>query len=1012
MKKTLLLCFFLGTAFFSIAQTVLSGIINVYAAVTNIDTCAGILTLDKSTGFSAGMQVIVIQMQGAEINVTNSANFGNINDLRSAGLYERAHIRAVNGNQIELENLLLNQYNLDGNVQVISLPSFSNAIVTDTLRAQPWDGTTGGVLALEVTDLLALNAPIDVSGSGFRGGLSAIDASNNCNALTNANAYYYDLNNWRGVPKGEGIAAFVADREAGRGAQANGGGGGNDHNAGGGGAGYAGVGGKGGNNNEPDILGCDGTFPGLGGKSLTDLDHRLFLGGGGGAGHENNDQGTDGGNGGGIVILIAKNLGGNNFKIAANGLTPPITTGDGAGGGGAGGSILLDVQTIISPVLIEAKGGDGGSVDNRNGSRCHGPGGGGSGGRLIVLDELQINYVLTRGVAGTSKNSSTCNEGTNGATAGGDGFQDNFAGIPQGNAVNTAPAIVSQPRSVPACLNQPLTIQVATNNANVQYRWQVNKGDGTGFQNITDDNIYMGSATTDLTVNQLTAEMADDLFQLVISSNCFPSIQSEPIPLSLQPNPSALFDFTINGNIVNFTNASTNATDYFWDFGDGQTSDAENPDHTFVQSGDYTVTLIAINDCDSSTFSQNVNLNVQPSADFNATTRQGCQPLSVTFENTSSANASSFIWILPGAVPNFSTQKNPTVTYNTGGTYGVTLIASNAGGTDTLRQDSFIFVQQAPTASFDIFSNELIISLNNTSNDADSYAWNFGDDATSTEKNPMHTYSKPGNYTITLTVTNACGSQSISKNSTVGAVPAALFTVNRPNGCAPHLVNFSDISSGVYESLMWEFPGGTPPVSTAANPQVVYASPGQYDVRLIVNGALGNDTLYNMAYINVLPSPVPLFSYMVNGNTVTFNNTSSNAQNYQWTFGDGQSSTLQNPVHNFMNGGIYTVTLNASNAYCGRSTSQTIAVGLNRVEDLRESGILVFPNPTHNQLFINAENLQQNLQYRFYNLQGRLLLSGNIIGETALDVMAFANGMYLLQLQSENKIWITKIIKQ
>ncbi len=1012
MKKILLLCFFLNVSYFAIAQTTLSGIINVYAAVTNIDTCAGILTLDKSTGFSAGMQVIIIQIQGANINTSNNANFGSINEIRSAGLYERARIRAVNGNQIELENSLLNAYEVTGNVQVISLPSFSNATVTDTLLAKTWDGITGGVLALEVTDQLVLNAPIDLSGSGFRGGIAAIDASNNCNALTNANAYYYDLNNWRGAAKGEGIAAFVADREAGRGAQANGGGGGNDHNAGGGGGGNVGAGGNGGNNNEPDFLGCDGTFPGLGGKSLTDLNKRLFLGGGGGAGHENNDQSTNGGNGGGIVILIAKNLAGNNFKIAANGLTPPTTTGDGGGGGGAGGSILLDVQTLLSPILIEARGGNGGNIDNRNGNRCHGPGGGGSGGRLIVLDELQINYVLTRGEAGRSLNSSTCNGSTNGAETGSDGFQENFTGIPQSEAFNTAPAIVSQPRSVPACLNQSVLIQVATNNANVQYQWQVNKGDGAGFQNITDDDIYAGSSTNELIINQLATEMRDDVFQLILNSNCFSTIQSEPIPLSIQPSPTAQFDFTAHGYIINFDNTSTNATEYFWDFGDGQTSDAENPNHTFAQSGDYTVTLIAINNCDSVAFTQNININAIPTASFSADTTLGCQPLSVTFENTSAANASSFIWILPGATPNFSTQKNPTVTYNTGGSYAVTLIASNASGVDTLQQDSFIVVRQAPTAAFDVMTNEFTVNFNNTSQNGDSYFWNFGDDTTNSEKNPIHTYSKPGTYTITLTVNNACGSQSTSKNVTLGAVPQALFTVNRPNGCAPHLVNFSDVSSGVYEARMWEFPGGSPTMSTAANPQVVYASPGQYDVRLIISGVLGNDTIHNLAYINVLPPPTPMFSYVVNGNTVTFNNTSSSAQYFQWTFGDGQSSTQQNPIHNFANGGIYTITLNASNAYCGRSTSQVIAVGLTGVENLQESGISILPNPTHGQLFINSNNLNENINYHLYNLQGQLLQNGNFAHKVALNLSDFANGLYILQLQLEDKIWITKIIKQ
>lgn len=980
--------------------------------MTDLDTCTATLTLDKSAGFSVGMNVLIIQMQGASINIANSANFGSISDLHSAGLYERARISSVTGNQVILENILLNNYDTDGSVQLISLPAYQNAIITDTLTAEPWDGQIGGVLALEVTDTLTFNAPIDVSGIGFQGGIADIQANNNCNALTNANAYYYDLSNWRGAAKGEGIAKFIADREAGRGAQATGGGGGNDHNSGGGGGANAGAGGNGGENNEPDFLGCDGRFPGIGGKAIPDLNNRIFLGGGGGAGHENNDVGSDGGNGGGIVILIAHYLQGNNQSILAKGITPPTITGDGGGGGGAGGTVLLDIKNVVSPVLVQAQGGDGGSIDNKNGQRCHGPGGGGSGGRLVAVDTLPISYELTRGEAGMSKNSSTCGTGTNGAQAGADGFHDAFTGIPQSEEVNIAPVIVSQPRIVPVCVGQSLTIPIVASGAYLQYQWQVDKGDGTGFQNIPEGGIYTGTSSEELNISSLSLEMTNYLYQVLISNNCFTPIRSEAIPLSIVPKPNAQFDFIINGTTVNFNNTSTDADEYFWDFGEGQISDEQAPSHTFAQSGSYTVTLTAINLCDSATFSQTININAQPSASFTANPTTGCLPLSVTFQNTSSANATSFAWILPGGTPNFSTLKNPTVTYNTAGKYAVMLIASNANGIDTLRMDSFVVVKQLPTAAFTVLSDDLSAQFNNNSTGSDQYSWNFGDDATSNEKNPTHSYSKPGNYIITLIVNNNCGSDTTTQTVTVGALPQARFTANRPNGCAPHLVQFSDASSGVYESREWEFPGGNPSRSTEPNPQVIYNEPGQYNVKLIVTGNLGSDTLQNFALINVLPSPTPAFTFQVEGTTVTFTNTSANAQSYFWTFGDGQTSSQQNPVHLFTSGGVYTVTLNASNAYCGRSTSKTVAIGLSGVADLRESGILISPNPTNNQLFINTTIFNQSLDYHLYNLQGQHLQNGHFSGKTVLDLSAFASGMYLLQLQNDAKIWIAKIVKQ
>lgn len=1013
MKKNLL---FLGLysifATYTFAQTNISGIINRYAAVTAIDTCTATLTVQNATGFEPEMEVLILQMQGATISDANNNSFGNITALNSAGLYERAIIESVNGNQLVLRNAILNRYQVNGLVQVVSIPIYENAVVSDTLKAKPWDGKTGGILALEVTNTLRLNAPIDADGKGFRGGTADITASNNCGAFTNANAYFYNLNNWRGATKGEGIAALLSGKEAGRGAQANGGGGGNDHNSGGGGGANATAGGNGGKNEEPDFLGCSGQNPGIGGRAINFTDNRIFFGGGGGAGHENNQLGTDGGNGGGIIILIAKNVEGNNLKISANGITPDTTSGEGGGGGGAGGTIVLDIQNLVSPFLLEAQGGAGGAINNNNQQRCHGPGGGGAGGRILANPLLQFDYVVIRGEAGQSFNSRSCGTSNNGAQTGSDGFLDPFENIPQSDQLKGAPAIVGQPRQVPVCTNKSFNIAVAVNGSNLQYQWQVDKADSTGFQNIMESGTYSGTQTSNLFVGNLLPAMSAYKFRLQISNPCYPSINSEPIGITIQAAPTPTFTFTTVATSVTFNNTSTNADEYFWNFGDGTTSDVQNPSHTYAQSGDYTVTLIAINGCDSVTISKNISLVSAPTAAFSANATNGCQPLSVTFQNTSSTNASSFAWILPGATPAFSNQKNPTVTYNTPGKYAVTLIASNVSGIDTLKQDSFILIKPKPVADFTAVANELSVYFLNNASNATSYNWDFGNTKTSTETSPTHVYEKPGRYTITLTIMNDCGTQNITKQITVGTALNARFAAVRPNGCAPHTVNFSDASNGVYESRFWEFPGGNPATSTDANPRVVYSAPGQYDVKLIINGILGSDTILNVAYVNILFSPAPAFTFNENRNTVTFNNESVNSTSYQWSFGDGQTSTQFNPVHTYSASGVYTVTLNASNAYCGRSLSRTVAVGLNATEDLRESGILVFPNPTSNALFINAEVFGKSLAMKLFSLDGKLIANQSFTKQLSFDMSSFAKGIYLLQLQSEEKVWVAKIVKQ
>lgn len=1014
MKKTVLLSLCAIFCSYLAAQTNLSGVINRYAAVTDINACAGTLTVEDASDFAADTDIFIVQMQGAIINTANNASFGDIENLRNAGRYEQTRIRAIIGNTIELANALLNTYDLDGSVQIVSLPVFDNAIITDTLTAQPWNGRSGGIVALHVTNTLTFEAPIDVSGKGFRGGGATIGGSNNCNFLLSQNNYFYELGNWRGAAKGEGIAAFILGREAGRGAQATGGGGGNDHNAGGGGGANTTPGGRGGNNQEPSTFGCDGRFPGIGGKAPAEATQRIFLGGGGGAGHENNNVATPGGQGGGMVILIANQINGTTPVITANGESVRTTTGDGAGGGGAGGTILLDFQNMDNPILLQANGGNGGDVDNRNTERCHGPGGGGSGGQVRFPQNAMIGFSVSRGEAGQSVNSAACTDSTNGAMPGEDGSNDVFQGIPQSTEPNTGAiiAISEQPLTVSACSDAPATIAVSATGADLTYQWQIDRGDGNGWQNLNADGIFSGVQTSELRISGVSDAITNATFRLEVSSVCATQpVLSLPIQIELQPAVTAQFDFSADGLNVQFTHGATNARSYFWDFGDGNTDTLPNPVHTYAAAGEYTITLTASGRCDTVSVSRMIILQTLPQANFDLSVRTGCAPLSVTFNNTSSDNAVSFAWIFPGGTPSTATQRNPTVTYNTPGTYNATLIASNANGVDTFVLENAVTVQQTPTAAFLATANDLTVVFTNNAAQADTYSWNFGDGNTSNEANPTHMYAMPGNYIVTLTVRNNCGEASVNQMITAGLLPSARFSQNRQNGCAPLVVTFRDESMGTYTTRTWTFPGGNPGSSTEAEPTVRYESPGQYDVMLTIDGVLGSSTITETAYINVLPLPTAAFSFTNSGNTVQFTSNAMDATGLLWNFGDGNTSTATNPTHTYATSGIYEVTLNASNAYCGRSTSRTVAVGLTSLSDLRQQGIAVFPNPVQETLFVQHQNAAERWTYRLYSFNGQLLKTDTFSREAAIDVSAFAKGMYLLQLQNSTHIWVVRIVK-
>lgn len=294
-------------------------VINEYSPVVSLEKCKNIITVEDGSKFKVGDTVLIIQMKGAEINLTNSASFGFITDYKNSGNYEFNYVKSKSGNSIELKNKLQKQYDIPtGKVQLIRVPYYINFSVTTELTCLPWDGKKGGVLVFLVRDTLKLNANLNVSNKGFTGGkgINTFNMNLHCGELQ----YFYPRTSNLAALKGEGISELPEDKVSGRGSPANGGGGGQDHNSGGGGGGNGGIGGKGGFQYQY----CTGSVDnrGEGGKALliNNATGKIFLGGGGGAGHCNNEGfNSSGGNGGGIILFKAKHLTSNNFSINANG---------------------------------------------------------------------------------------------------------------------------------------------------------------------------------------------------------------------------------------------------------------------------------------------------------------------------------------------------------------------------------------------------------------------------------------------------------------------------------------------------------------------------------------------------------------------------------------------------------------------------------------------------------------------------------------------------------------------
>ena len=1014
MFKKLIISFLAVIFHFQLtAQTSISGIINTYTKVNTIDTCKNALTVASVANFKKGENVLLIQMNGALINEGQSSVYGNLVNMKSAGLYEINSIDSIFTNIIFFKNKFVNYYQSDASVQLVTIPTYQDAVVTDTLKAQKWDGQTGGVLIFDVKNELGLLSYISGNGQGFRGGARNPnpDPNNSCNSFLVITDYFVAKNSWRSGNKGEGLSVFASNKEAGRGAQLNGGGGGNDHNSGGGGGSNIVKGGQGGVMLNNSLFGCSGPSSGIGGKAISLINNRLYLGGGGGAGHGNNGVSTSGGDGGALIFIMAKKITGDGTRIFSNGMTSKGTTGDGAGGGGAGGTVVLDVSEISGNLKIQALGGNGGDNESSSDGRCFGPGGGG-GGRVITTTGLTLTYDLKGGVKGFLKNP-VCGSPDNGAQKGDDGSVELNQFLAFAKKKFETFAITKQPLVDTVCVGKSSTIKVNTSGIVLSYQWQIDNG--TGFQNLSDGFFYDGTNSQELTILSASNSIENAKFQCVITSLCGNKVTSKPISVLLKDAPKAGFNYTLNGVLIAFNNSSENGVSYSWSFGDGTTSTDKNPVHLFTQDGDFPVELTVYSACGFAIVVQTITIVSPTKADFKADTTLGCAPFKVKFKNLSSQNSLTYKWTFAGADIASSTLKEPSVTYLKSGVYGVTLEASNSLYKNENPKSGYIVINEKPIVDFVVKSqNGKNITFDNLTQFSNTFTWDFGDGGTAQDKNPSHFYSKDGEYTVVLTAKNNCGTSILPIKIKVLTLPKAAFVSNLKTGCVPLTVSFSDLTPQSVESRKWIFSGAKQDTSSQKNPTVIYEKAGIYPVKLYVSNSSGKDSIVSLTYMEVFDKPKLDFSLTNDKLKIQSDNLSVDAKTYLWsTTASSFSSKDKNIAFSATKSGTYIVKLAGTNQ-CGTSTlDKTITV---TNELACEAITMTFkPNPAtfFTTLSFNAAR-KSEMPYLITTIDGRILESGNLASdliEKEISLENYANGIYIFHLKCDEKVFNTKVVK-
>ena len=383
---------------------------------------------------------------------------------------------------------------------------------------------------------------------------------------------------------------------------------------------------------------------------------------------------------------------------------------------------------------------------------------------------------------------------------------------------------------------------------------------------------------------------------------------------------------------VQFTDYAMGGQNISWNFGDGSGSSLKNPKHTFSNPGTYRVRQFVNNNCSYDTSSILINVFPSPAFSLEKLNTPICERSPVFFK-ANIIDAGTLTWHFGDG--DSSQLINPVHYYQTAGLKVFrAILVSNTNYCRRTITDS-IFINALPevkiTADTIRACQNVAFRFVGSTLQPSFLIWDFGDSTYGLGYGTIHFFSKPGNYRVKVIATNAVGCSDTAINDiTVYPVPTASFGLNPADTCnGPAWVNFTNTSVGA-NIYQWTFGNGN--TSTSVNERQFFSGIGKYNNELIAtNNFLCKDT--SEAIFEILEKPVPEFTFtptsLCAGATVSFINTSKLGASYVWYFGDGDSSTLENPTHVYKDSGQYSVTLfvyAGSICYDSLSSNQIITV--------------------------------------------------------------------------------------
>ncbi len=498
------------------------------------------------------------------------------------------------------------------------------------------------------------------------------------------------------------------------------------------------------------------------------------------------------------------------------------------------------------------------------------------------------------------------------------------------------------------CESNPFTFTDTSieNGGGIILQWNWDFGDlASGTDN---------TSTLQNPVHMFSAAGSYDVELMIMNSNgC---TDTTTMTITVEEDPEVEFSWTANcqgeETLFEVDETITNVTEvetFAWTFGDGGTSNLQNPTHIYTVAGDYTVTLMITTTAQCmASVTHTVPINPLPTANFDHDA-PACLNQEVEFTDLSSSQnglIETWEWDFgDGNTITITAPDNPDVThlYTSDGNYDVMLTVTDGEGCIN-EVTKNVEVVSNPIADFNYDEtcyNEPVyftdMSIENGGPDIQSWEWFFGDPASGTNnnsnlQNPTHVFTAPGVYTTTLIIISTMGcSDTTEQDITIDELPLASIGVLDDSICLGQLAEFTGIGTNI-STWYWEFgDGGT---SIDQNPSYMYQSPGEYIVTLTVTG-IGTEqcTFTTDTTITVNGAPEAMFEYENTclGDSTYFTDLSYSQYGFvsiwDWDFGDGNTSTMEDPSHYYQNNDDYEVTLIVTDNYgCSDTISLWVQV--------------------------------------------------------------------------------------